>query len=79
MLATAYTGTTRKYYCHCVMEDESELFLVMRAHSEAEASRRVHQGYQIQYVLDVLTPMQMEFRRKPLRRCLFPVNPLYRA
>lgn len=56
-----------KYFCQCLLEDDSEVFLVIRATSEAQASKLVHQGYNIAYVLDILTPLQMEYRKRHLR------------
>ena len=47
-----------KFYCHCLMKDDSEVYLVARALDEATASKMVHKGYDIAFVLDILTPLQ---------------------
>lgn len=67
---TASKAPLTRYYCHCIMEDDSEKFLVAKARNEAEASKKVHLGYKVQYVLDVLTPHQMERRKRHLQPSL---------
>ena len=57
-----------KFYCLCMMESGEEVIIAMRGWTEAEASKKVHAGYAVEFVLDVLTPFQMEFRKRHLRR-----------
>lgn len=49
------------------MPNNSELFLPIKAETEAEASRKVHKGYKIQYVIETFTPAEMEQKKKHLR------------
>lgn len=66
----------KKYFCQCVLEDGAEIFLAIRAETEAEASRKAHEGYQIEYVLDILTPLQMEYRKRHLKPSMLSVQQL---
>jgi hypothetical protein len=49
------------------MPNDSEIFLPIKAETETEASLKVHQGYKIDYVIEVLTTEEMERRKKHLR------------
>jgi hypothetical protein len=62
--------TRKRYHCHCIMEDDSEVYLAIKATDVTEASKRAHLGYRVQYVLDVLTPHQMERRKRKLQPSL---------
>lgn len=68
MSALAVGTTVKKYHCQCIMESGEELFIAIKATSEAEASDKVHAGYEVEYVLDIFTPLQMEYRKRHLRR-----------
>jgi DNA-dependent RNA polymerase auxiliary subunit epsilon len=62
-------GTTvSKFHCQCMMESGEELFITVKATSEAQASEKVHEGYNVEYVLDILSPLQLEYRKRHLRR-----------
>jgi len=61
----------QRYYCHCMMEDGSELYLVARTTDMVKASRKIHRGYQVEFVIDVLTEGQMEARKRHLKRSLY--------
>lgn len=67
MGALQLSGTT-KFHCLCMMESGEELYIAIKAESEAEASRKVHEGYNIEYVLDMYSPLQMEYKKRHLRR-----------
>lgn len=57
-----------RYYCHCIMEDGSESYLMAKAGTASEASEKIHEGYRkVEYVLDILTPHEMERRKRALR------------
>ena len=58
----------RRYFCECMLDDGGTVYLVMRAWSEAEASKKIHESYAIEYVLDILTPAQMKQRKQYLRK-----------
>lgn len=51
-----------------MMENGEEHYIKMKATTEAEASAKVHEGYNVDYVLDILTEEQMERTKKHLRR-----------
>lgn len=68
MGALAVGTAVKKFHCHCMMESGEELFITVKATSEAKASEKVHKGYAVEYVIDFLTPLQMEKRRKQTRR-----------
>lgn len=70
MGATALGTALRKFFCQCVLEDGSEVFIAMKAYSEAQATELVHGGYAVEYVLDVLSSLQMEYRKRHLRKSL---------
>lgn len=53
-----------KMHCVCVMSSGEELYITVRATSEAEASNKVHAGYAVEYVLEVLTPAQLDHRKR---------------
>lgn len=65
---SAKAGSLQKFHCQCMMESGDELFITVKASSEAEASYKVHDGYKVEYVLDILTPLQLEYRKRHLRR-----------
>lgn len=45
-----------------------EVYLVVRARNEVEASKRVHDLYDgVRYIVDVFTPLQMEFKKRLFR------------
>lgn len=57
-----------KWHCHCLMENGTETFIVIRAASAIEASEKVHAGYPpVEFVLDILTHDQMEARKRHLK------------
>lgn len=66
----AGTSVRQKFFCQCVLEDGNEAFIVIKATSEAMASEMVHEGYNVEYVLDILTALQMEYRKRHLRRSI---------
>jgi hypothetical protein len=68
LLKSSTVGTTvKKWHCLCMMEDGAELYLAIKGTSEAEASDNVHRSYEkVEYVLDILTPLQMEYRKRHL-------------
>lgn len=68
MGALAVGTAVKKFHCQCMMESGEELFIAIKATSEAEASDKVHEGYNVEYVLDILTPLQMEYRKRHLRK-----------
>jgi len=56
-----------KFFCECITTDQKVIYLVIRANDRKSATQRVHKEYNIQYVLDVLTPLQMHMKRLLLR------------
>lgn len=66
----------KKFFCQCLLEDDTEVFLVIRATSEAHASKLAHDGYSIAYVLDIISPLQMEYRKRHLRPSIMTGQPL---
>ena len=66
----------RKFFCHCLLEDDSEVFLAIRALNESHASKLVHDGYNIAFVLDIISPLQMEYRKRHLRPSVMIGQPL---
>lgn len=68
MGAVAVGTRLKKFHCQCVMESGEELFIAIKASSEGQASFKVHEGYNIEYVVDILTPLQMEYKKRHLRR-----------
>jgi DNA-dependent RNA polymerase auxiliary subunit epsilon len=59
-----------KFHCLCMMESGQELYITVKAETEAEATKKVHAGYAVEFVLDTLTPLQLEFKKKTMRRSL---------
>ena len=65
-------GKASRWHCQCMMAGDREVFIVVKAHTAAEASEKVHRDYakSIEYVLDILTHDQMERRKRHLKRPL---------
>lgn len=64
-------GTTaiKKLYCLCVLDSGKEVFLAVRTSDEALATAYIHRTYMtVEYVLDVFTPLQMQYRKRHLQR-----------
>jgi len=57
----------QRFFGKCLTEDGEMVTLVVRATSEAEASRKLHGGYRITMVVDILTKEQIMMERM-LRR-----------
>jgi len=57
----------QRFFGKCLTEDGEMVTLVVRATSEAEASRKLHSGYRITMVVDILTQEQVMMERM-LRR-----------
>lgn len=72
-LALASKGqksAVQKYHCICQMMDGTSHTLTVKATSEAEANRKVHDGYAVEYIMEILTPVELEARKKHLRRSI---------
>lgn len=65
----AVEGTVkRKFHCQCLLNSGQEVFITVKAKSELEASKAVHKGYKtVEYVLEILTPYQMDIIRRTKR------------
>lgn len=62
------TLKVRRWFCMCVTPEGENVILVARTASVAEASQRIHQGYSVDYIEDILTPKQMDMRKAHLRK-----------
>lgn len=49
-----------KYFGKCVRKDGSQVMLVAKAFSEVEACKKLHAGYTIVMVIDLLSEKDME-------------------
>lgn len=65
-VGTAVSRRT-KWHCHCMMADGREVFIAVKAANAAYASAKVHAGYAVEYVLDILTHEQMERKKAYLK------------
>lgn len=61
----------KRFFCHCITAEGKELYLSTRATCEKQASEKIHSGYEVEYVLEVLTPLEMEQRKRHLRSSLY--------
>jgi hypothetical protein len=63
-----------KFHCLCMMESGDEIYITIKADTEAEATEKVHNGESgykgVEYVLETFTPLQMERKKQSLRRSL---------
>jgi hypothetical protein len=59
-----------KWHCQCMMEDGREVYIAVKALTSVEASMKAHNGYNVDYVLDILTHDQMEHRKRHLKPSL---------
>lgn len=63
----------KKWHCLCMMESGEEVFIVIKAETEAEASQKIHdsadgRGYKgVEYVLEILTSAELELRKEDLK------------
>ena len=56
-----------RFSCRCIMKDEREAYLAVKAASPAEATRKVHMDYKgVAYVLEVLTPIELKAKKAHL-------------
>lgn len=52
-------NTMKKWFCKCVLPNGEVVYLVVRAHTEGQATSTTHRLYTIDYVEDILTPEDM--------------------
>ena len=64
---TVVSKRPSKWHCLCLMESGKEVFITTRAATAAEASSKVHNGYAVEYVMEILTHEQMERRKAHLK------------
>lgn len=69
-------GELRKWFCKCILPSGETVYLVIRAITEGQASKLVHEGYCIEYVEDILSPLQMEYLKRHLRPNMMGLNSL---
>lgn len=65
----------KRWFCECVTEDGEEVILIAKGYTEAHASEAIHMGYCVDYIIDIMTPLQMEYKRRHLRPSL--INATY--
>lgn len=53
----------QKFHGKCITGDWEEVFLVVTASSEAEASKKLHEGYKIRMVLEIRTEAEHSLHR----------------
>lgn len=63
-------GVVQKFFAKCITEDWEEVILIARATSEAEASEKIHNGYRVMMVMDILTEDAHMMERLKLRKSL---------
>lgn len=64
-------GTSvQKYYATCMTDDYETVTLTARAVTEAQASEKIHRGYRVMMVMDILNENQHLQERQKLRRSL---------
>lgn len=67
----AGTAVKRKFFCECVLENGSTVYITVKAVDEAQATEIVHEHYGgVEYVLDTFTELQMEYKKRHLRRSI---------
>jgi hypothetical protein len=66
-----------KYFGKCEIPSGGIVYLSVHASSEAEASERLHHGYVIAFVWDILTPLDMLQHRKQFRRSMLGSSPIH--
>lgn len=67
------SDVVQKFYCLCLTESGEEVYLAIRATSGSHATKLIHRphdkgGYAVEYVLDIFTPLQMEYKKRHLRK-----------
>jgi len=59
----------RKFHCECLLNSGETVYIPVKAKDELDASNKVHEGYRtVEYVLDILTPAQMDVVRRSKRQ-----------
>lgn len=70
------TKVTQRWFCKCVTKAGEEVTIVIKALTQKEACAIIHESYKVDYIEDILTPLQMDYAKRHLRPTLTATNVL---